>query len=487
VSPAHTELWSRLAAFDPDEPDAAFPFSHRLAREQNWSPNHTRRVIAEYRRFLFLAMTAGHPVSPSEAVDQTWHLHLIYTRSYWDHLCGEVLRQSFHHQPTRGGTRERAKFHDWYARTLASYHTIFGEPPPADIWPAPDHPRPSAVFRRIDLRRHWVIPRPRFRLGKHLIPLAAVSGLLLIAGCQGGTFPGAALFDLRGPEFLKFYLVAFPLCALLAAGLRWWWRQPAAGDMAADPQDIDPYVVAHLVGRAHRVAVVALTQLAAVGAVRIDNPFGVVKITRLGPLPEKAHPLETYLYENLPPTGAATLLKTARRLRPACKPLEDELVTRGWIPTPSNRARARWIPLLIAATPVVLGLIKIDVGLSRGKPVGFLVVFCVISLVAVLIGFGRMPWRSRLGDIWLKRSRDTLQNLRWSPSTQERRELILAIGLFGAGVLAHTALAGVGEKLLPQDNAYSGGGDGGSSSCGGGGDGGGGSGCGGCGGGSSGD
>src|SRR5437868_4896557 len=102
----HVELLRRLEQFQLDSPEASFPFSARLARENNWSPAHTQRVIAEYRRFAFLAVAAGHPVSPSEDVDQAWHLHLTYSENYWKIFCPKILEQAFHHQPTRGGQSE---------------------------------------------------------------------------------------------------------------------------------------------------------------------------------------------------------------------------------------------------------------------------------------------------------------------------------------------------------------------------------------------
>jgi hypothetical protein len=74
------ELWERIQAYEPDDPRAAVPFSARLARDNGWSEEFAERVVAEYRRFAFLAVAAGHPVSPSDAVDQAWHLHLLYTR-----------------------------------------------------------------------------------------------------------------------------------------------------------------------------------------------------------------------------------------------------------------------------------------------------------------------------------------------------------------------------------------------------------------------
>ncbi|MGF2075510.1 glycine-rich domain-containing protein, partial [Enterococcus casseliflavus] len=89
----------------------------RLARENGWKLEFTRRVVAEYKRFIFLAIVAGHAVTPSQQVDQAWHLHLLYTRSYWDDFCGQVLGLRIHHGPTQGGSAEQAKYRDWYDRT----------------------------------------------------------------------------------------------------------------------------------------------------------------------------------------------------------------------------------------------------------------------------------------------------------------------------------------------------------------------------------
>ena len=121
MNPSQVELYRRVQAFHFDPDDATYTFAMRLAKENGWTPAFTQRVIEEYRRFAFLAAAAGHPVSPSDAVDQAWHLHLVYTRSYWDEFCGKVLRTPLHHDPSSGGRAERAKFDDWYARTLRSY------------------------------------------------------------------------------------------------------------------------------------------------------------------------------------------------------------------------------------------------------------------------------------------------------------------------------------------------------------------------------
>ena len=154
-------LWIRIAGFRLDDADAAFAFSQRLARENGWSRYYACRVVEEYKRFCYLAMVAGHPVTPSDQFDQAWHLHLLYTRNYWENFCGQVLRHPFHHGPTRGGTEERGKFREWYQATIDSYVRVFASPPPEDIWPAVDARFAAIDFRRIDMASCWIVPKPR--------------------------------------------------------------------------------------------------------------------------------------------------------------------------------------------------------------------------------------------------------------------------------------------------------------------------------------
>ena len=161
ISAENARLWAKLQAFSLDEPNVSFPFSARLARENDWSLDYTQRVIEEYKHFVFLAMTAGHPVTPSVDVDQVWHLHLSYTRSYWEELCGELFGKPLHHGPTKGGKAEDAKFTDWYNRTLTSYEQIFDSRPPQDIWPeAAIRLAPNSRIRQVSDRTHWVIRKP---------------------------------------------------------------------------------------------------------------------------------------------------------------------------------------------------------------------------------------------------------------------------------------------------------------------------------------
>lgn len=161
TQPGREDLWERIEAFSFDTGPTSNPFWSRLASENGWSMGFAARAISEYRRFLYLAVVAGHPVSPSDHVDQVWHLHLLYTESYWNRLCRDTLGIPLHHHPSTGGTAEQEKFDGWYRNTLASYRRVFYEEPPGDIWPDPDTPSDGAHhYRRVDTSRNWVVRKP---------------------------------------------------------------------------------------------------------------------------------------------------------------------------------------------------------------------------------------------------------------------------------------------------------------------------------------
>ncbi len=179
------DLWSRIEAFSLDAIDAAYPFSKRLARENNWSLAFAKRVVEEYKRFMFLAVVAGHEVTPSQEVDEAWHLHLIYTKSYWDEFCGKVLGKPIHHNPTKGGATERKKYSSLYNRTLDSYRNFFNEVPPADIWQSePVRFKKVAELKKINLKENWVIPKPKF-LGASRAVIFALIAMMILTGCGG--------------------------------------------------------------------------------------------------------------------------------------------------------------------------------------------------------------------------------------------------------------------------------------------------------------
>ena len=127
-------LWDQIANFEIDNPVAKFPFSSRLKKENKWSYEYTFRAITEYKKFMYLAIISEKPVSPSYIIDQIWHLHLIYTESYWIEFCQNCLGKNIHHIPTNGGDSENTNYQDIYEQTLILYQKEFDEKVPIDIW-----------------------------------------------------------------------------------------------------------------------------------------------------------------------------------------------------------------------------------------------------------------------------------------------------------------------------------------------------------------
>jgi hypothetical protein len=190
-------LWHRIEAYGLDDPGAIFPFSQKLAHQQQWSTQFVLRAIGEYKRFIYLCCTSNTGASPPPIVDEVWHLHLTYTVDYWQRFCGDTLQREVHHHPSRGGPGERHKHDHWYAETVKLYRQTFGEDPPADIWPPPVSPPLTPVPHHAPLHKHY-------RYGTLLLVLP-----FIYIACTWHRYDP---YQLKGPWFLRFYLLLIVAC-----------------------------------------------------------------------------------------------------------------------------------------------------------------------------------------------------------------------------------------------------------------------------------
>ena len=158
MTPTEAGLYQRICKFELDPPNASFPFSAKLSWEYRWTGIFTYRAIQEYKKFVFLSQVANHQVSPSTIVDRVWHLHLLYTHSYWNEFCGRVLNQPLHHTPSLGGKSEGFKYRYQYQQTLKSYQQYFGTPP-SDIWNAPKLRAEPISYQWVSHSQYWLIPK----------------------------------------------------------------------------------------------------------------------------------------------------------------------------------------------------------------------------------------------------------------------------------------------------------------------------------------
>ncbi len=179
------ELITRAATLQLNDPDAALNFTARLQREQyGWSRGFAERVTREYTRFLILAALSDRQVTPSEAVDQAWHLHIVYTESYHE-WCEALFGRYLHHGPTKGGKSEGERFEGQYEHTLALYERTFCEVAPSDIWPGVKE-RFARHNQGVWLQpaRFWVISRV---LAKRAVTGTVAAGMLSLLGLAVST------------------------------------------------------------------------------------------------------------------------------------------------------------------------------------------------------------------------------------------------------------------------------------------------------------
>lgn len=154
------QLWKEIKRFELDDPEISLSFTDRLARENGWSIDYSIRAIVEYKKFMFLLTIANHPLTPSDQVDQVWHLHLLYTQSYWEDFCEKIIKKKIHHGPTKGGTTEIAKYTNWYEKTKELYVATFKTEAPKDIWPTSEIRFSEIEFERVNRKRNWIIKKP---------------------------------------------------------------------------------------------------------------------------------------------------------------------------------------------------------------------------------------------------------------------------------------------------------------------------------------
>lgn len=156
------KIWNKIQNFEIDDIDSSFTFTDRLARENSWSIEYSLRTILEYKKFIFLITISDFPQTPSDQIDQVWHLHLLYTESYWIELCKYTINKNIHHGPTKG-SEERPLFKEQYLKTLEYYESSFNEKPPKDIWVNVERRFKEIHFTRVNRKINWIIPKLRFK------------------------------------------------------------------------------------------------------------------------------------------------------------------------------------------------------------------------------------------------------------------------------------------------------------------------------------
>lgn len=295
--------------------------------------------------------------------------------------------------------------------------------------------------------------------------------------------PVASILDVRGPEFLGLYVVLLGAALALAYVVRRVMR--GSGHVPSRRLEMDSVRTAYLTGGpdgAVDAAIAGLLHKGVLGftagtkSLRVERPY------------KSANAVRRAVVDMIEAMGRATVPEVRRAVRPVARDVGRVLEEEGLVLAPGRAAAAALAGVVPVLAVLTLGLAKLVVGVSRGRPVGFLFILIAVTGIILWALLKSQPLRTLTGDTYVVGLKARNAALRTSAARSgaalSSDDVAMAMALFGVGVVAHGRLADLKEATRQQQANWASSDSGGSSSscgsssCGGGCGGGG---CGGCG------
>ncbi|HYG73616.1 MAG TPA: TIGR04222 domain-containing membrane protein [Planctomycetota bacterium] len=304
------------------------------------------------------------------------------------------------------------------------------------------------------------------------------------------------LLNLSGPEFLLYYAV-FLGASILGGILLRMLAHRVFGRTSTQSNDselaLHPIEIAYLEGKSELAVESALLSLMQRELVQVtgSGSAATVKTVAGKAPPGDLHTVEKLLLgtiqkgESAKQDGEGVPLRELAAIKLVPFDFESPQLTAAYLPG-VNRFQIACLAALPLLITLMIGLSKIMVGLSRGKPVSNLVVLCIFTVIAALVFLLTSPKLSydvvRYIKVLKARNAALKSSAATAPAQLAPMDVALAAGLFGGSIFMIGPYREVRESFHPPSSSSSCSGSGSScssgSSCGGGGGGGGG--CGGC-------
>jgi uncharacterized protein (TIGR04222 family) len=268
-------------------------------------------------------------------------------------------------------------------------------------------------------------------------------------------------FDLRGPEFLAFYVALAAVAALAVYG--WWQAGDTVGRWAELPSDaVD---LAYLRGGRLEALRVTLLRFFFENAISFD---GRVIVPAAEPPKRPLAPFEAELWSDLarPRTLAGLASEGASSL--ACGEIRGRFEALGYLRPEASQKRGQRVVTFVVAALLAVGAIKFAIALSRGHKN---LLFLILLMIAVVIVGQRARMspltargRSALegAQALLERARQSFKDSATLPRDEELVMLAAAFGLSAVSIQGVPFMAALNGG--PQ-SAVATGSWGGSSSC----------------------
>ena len=283
--------------------------------------------------------------------------------------------------------------------------------------------------------------------------------------------------QVSGPEFLGLFAIFIVAVALVC-----WYRSRSRDKSMELPvlpthTKVDPYEIAYLRAGENELARVLIVGLMDRKYLQITTPESKwwnvfpqgnrIEQTPDHPNLDDLTPIEREAFEwfEYPRTpeqvfqkARAGFIDLPSALSPHTVKYDQHLRQQHLLTPEQLRDEARWNVSLGIALISIIGLARMFIGISRHRPVGFLILMGVVGAL-IIARSGRARRVSRRGKAYLdsvKEAWSWLKNSRhgqdWSPS--------LAAGVFGVAVLAGTEMGPLTDMFKRSNSGYFPGGDG---------------------------
>jgi uncharacterized protein (TIGR04222 family) len=314
-------------------------------------------------------------------------------------------------------------------------------------------------------------------------------------------------FDLRGPQFLAFYVLLLLGGFLAACVVRRKMRQPEDEGSPPD-RDLDPYALAYLAGGGKRAADTVIAHLVERGDLVYESTAQFLHKNTQAAAHGSLHPFESILYDSLPDEGRSLRSVHQQAWLTANELFTKELRERELLIPSSRSNQFVMLAFLVLGLVLAVGLAKFSIGVQSQRPVGYLMLLLFAGTMGTIFFLKSMRkvTRTLRGEHVLEALRRQNAALFTTAQSQDKtwfpeKESLTLMGLFGLTALSLPLIPELQTSLLTlaQSQAaagffggphwwgggggWGGSGDNGSSGSGDGGGGWGGGGCGGCGGG----
>jgi uncharacterized protein (TIGR04222 family) len=366
-------LWNKIAAFDLDSPWSEYGFSVRLAKENYWTKNFTKRAILEYKKFMYLAATSELMVSPSEIIDVVWHQHIIFTKSYGE-LC-DLLGKQIQHVPSTHNREDFEKFKLAKDRTRKMYSKEFGEQP-EDLWDFP------GMFHSLRLDKAKLNIRTFIIIGMcGLIPSTIASHFLL----------RPLLVKIGNPQFIIFYIVAI----IIVFFLLWIYNRKYLSNMIDDVHrgsflfDLQPLELVYLKTQdVDKVIDGTLNQLVIDGKLRVSDDNLEWVQSSVAQTPEQVQVLDALAATKKPSYRS---LMNLLRSKPIFNMTKETLdAVKKYFIKSRKFGRMFHINFFVLCLVLLVGIARLSNGVLNYKPVGQLVPLLFMQVIAIAFFLNRL-------------------------------------------------------------------------------------------------